>query len=134
MDKKFTDFFEAWRFLNESLIFCPSVEDLIKSGSSKEWAEISREYNNFFKQSLDIDVQKVCPIKKRIMKNKKRNTHTEIWLECGEPYWSENFNEIRTYHNLEYDCGGDTFEEAIINLANIVYEKNKKKWNQKLKS
>lgn len=125
-DKKFTDFYEAWWFLNETPIFQASVEDMKKMGFSGELIELENSLNiNYFHQSLQIEVQKVCPIKRRIMKNKKRNTHTEVWLECGEPYYDEHTKDIRTYHNLDYDCGGDTFEEAIINLANIVLEKNK---------
>jgi len=126
-NKKFNDFYEAWWFLHETPIFMPSKEDFIKTGCSEEYAEVcSTLDSNYFGLSLCIDVQKVDPIKRRIMKDKKRNTHVEIWLECGEPYFEEHAKEIRTYHNIEYDCGGDTFEEAIINLANIVYEKNKK--------
>ena len=126
MDKKFTDFFEAWWFLNESPVFKLPLEEMEKAGWSKDLIEISQTLDtNYFHSGLDIEVHKVCPIKRRIMKNKKRNTHTEIWLECGEPFYDEHTKEIRNYHNIEYDCGGDTFEEAILNLANIVYEKNK---------
>lgn len=126
MDKKFTDFYEAWWFLNETPIFQTSVDDMKKMGFSDKLIEIANSLNiNYFHQSLQIEVQKVCPVRRRIMKDKKRNTHTEVWLECGEPFYDKGTHSIKSYHNLEYDCGGDTFEEAIINLANIVYEKNK---------
>lgn len=35
-----------------------------------------------------------------------------------------NINNLVTYsHDIELDCGGDTFEEAIIKLANLVRER-----------
>ena len=48
----------------------------------------------------------------------------QIWLECGEPF-EEKDGSIQTYHNTDYDTGGDTFEEAVINLAEIVKNKTK---------
>lgn len=126
MDKKFTDFYEAWWFLNETPIFQASVEDMKKMGFSNELIALENSLNiNCFHQSLQIEVQKVCPKTNRIMKNKNRNTKTVVWLESGEPYYDEGTKSIKTYHNIDYDCGGNTFEEAILNLANIVYEKNK---------
>jgi len=125
--KKFNDFYEAWWFLNETSVFKPTIEDWVKTGCSEDWAKVCQSYDSFFSNSLDIIVVKVCPNSKRVMKNEKRNTHVQIWLECGEPYYDEGTNEIKTYHNIKYDCGGDTFEEAIVYLANIVYEENKEK-------
>jgi len=113
MNKRFTDFYEAWWYLQESPVFM--LPEDISRGLEISW----------FNQSLQIEVQKVCPVKRRIMKDKKRNTHIEVWLECGEPFYDKDLKQINTYHNWHYDCGGDTFEEAIINLANIVYETNR---------
>jgi hypothetical protein len=40
-----------------------------------------------------------------------------IWLEFG-------FQEDgEACHDMDYDCSGDTFEEAIIELASLVKDK-----------
>ena len=73
-------------------------------------------------------IPRACPlVRQRIIKiNPKtdcidvdtyKNTKVQIWLECG-PYKDE-----RPVHDIDLDCGGDSFEEAIINLAKLVQEK-----------
>jgi len=56
------------------------------------------------------------------------NTKTEVWVELM--YWDhedtymceeEGLCGIKT-HALECDTGGDTYEEAVINLANNVFK------------
>ena len=37
-----------------------------------------------------------------------------MWTDSKD----ENTNRIGFCHDIELDCGGDTFEEAIIKLAN----------------
>ena len=49
------------------------------------------------------------------------NTKTEIWLEYGECLYDEETDLVQIRHNIDLDCGGATFEEAIINLANKLY-------------
>lgn len=88
------DFHDAWVFLNEHFIF-----------------------NGFFQDCLDIDICKVDPNTGEIdFETDENNTKTEVWLECGP--WAP---DCKT-HNDDLDCGGDTFEEAIINLAYLVRE------------
>lgn len=102
--KQFNDFYDAWWYLNETPIF-------MLSG------------NSFFTQSLSIEVKKVNPLTKKITRFDLLNIKTEVWLEAGEPIEEEN-GYVATYHNVNYDCGGDTFEEAIINMANLIYKYN----------
>ncbi len=74
-----------------------------------------------FLENLYIMVVKVDPRTKRIEDNAAHNTLTQVWLETGplnkdradshEPEWT---------HDIYLDCGGDTFEEAIIRLATKV--------------
>ena len=79
-----------------------------------------------FTESLWIDVVKVCPETDKIEEDETRNTKIQVWLEAGtaielnDPLTGEQFP--RWSHNLEWDCGGDTFEEAI----QALYEKIKK--------
>jgi hypothetical protein len=85
-----------------------------------------------FPDCLNITTQKVDPKTQCIEDDKSRNTRVAVWIE------------VRTYstqeeagipddqmlegwdwtgvpcHDYELDCGGDTFEEAIIELAKLV--------------
>ena len=67
-----------------------------------------------FEECLDIDVVKVNPLNKTIEDDKSLNTETNVWLECGQ------YSKYTRWHDMELDCGGVTFEEAIIELANLV--------------
>lgn len=76
-----------------------------------------------FPFGMDIMVVKVNPETKRIDDDDAKNTLTQVWLEYG-PYEMEG-DSIRTApsHDPELDSGRDTFEEAIIELAQLVKEK-----------
>lgn len=105
------DFFDAFTFLKNHPAF---DGDLLCGG-------------------LDIAVAKVNPKTKRIedtidpktgslIEDREGNTETRIWLETGlkcgsirgQPMWG---------HDIDLDCGGATFEEAIVTLALKVREK-----------
>ena len=74
-------------------------------------------FQNNFNQCLDIEVVKINPKTKEIdLNNKELNTQVEIWLETG-PYIKDGLS-----HDIDLDCGGSTFEEAILNLAKLVKE------------
>lgn len=98
----FADFHKAWWFLYEHPLF---KDEYDSSG---------------FERCLDIYVAKVNPETCEMEIDKKlryKNTKTEVWLEIGQ--YDKNCN----WHDTELDCGGDTYEEAIIILANNVYDK-----------
>jgi len=102
----FTDFYTAYWWLYNH----PMFQEIFNQGTDEEF------YESHFDQCLDIYVAKTNPEIKAIDNDISKNTKVEIWLEIGE--WS---SECR-YHDIELDCGGDTFEEAIINLAILVME------------
>jgi hypothetical protein len=61
-----------------------------------------------------------------------KNLNTECWLEFGHVYWGysvswEADDGERCYpiycHDPELDCGGPSFDEALIELANIVLKR-----------
>jgi hypothetical protein len=105
--KKAKEFYEAWWFLAEH----PDFVD---------------EFGLSILDSLNIEVVKVNPLNNRISDNKIFNTKTMVWLEWGpkiqveveegKPVWAYS-------HDTDLDCGGDTFEEAIIALAKLVEKK-----------
>lgn len=82
-----------------------------------------------FWESLEVDVVKVDPTTERIEDDEKRNTATRIWLECGpwgdpkEHAWDTYSDKGIPSHDIDLDCGGKTFEEAIIKLARLVNKK-----------
>ena len=70
----------------------------------------NRVFEGAFGECLDVDVVKVDPITRCITGDESKDTHTEVWLEAGPP----------GCHDFFLDCGGDSYEEAIIKLANLV--------------
>ena len=78
-------------------------------------------FNDLFQEDLYMRIVKVCPETNRIESDASKNTKIQFWLEHG-PYRSavDDYPFDRCIHDLELDCGGDTFEDAIINLANLV--------------
>lgn len=99
----FTDFYNAWHFLIEHKVF--------KDPKGGEW----------FKESLHIMVVKVNPETETIEDYQSSNSETRVWLEIGPYVIEEDYKGLT--HDIDLDCGGKTFEEAIINLANLVKKK-----------
>lgn len=98
--KRFTDFYEAFHFLR--------THKMIESTGFK-----SLKHNHFY-ECLDISVVKVNPETDAIEMNDDLNIKTQVWLEFGP------INGLIPEHDTRLDCGADTFEEAIIQLANLV--------------
>ena len=74
-------------------------------------------FDDHFSCDLDIMVVKVDPETLAInLDDNSKNTHTRIWLEHG-PY-DDEWGVCA--HDIDLDCGGDTFEEAVIELAKLV--------------
>lgn len=63
-------------------------------------------------QNLYVEVVKVDPETKEISAISSRNTETRVWFETGPV----------GFHDLKLDCGGATYEEATIALANLVHQ------------
>lgn len=79
-----------------------------------------------FEESLSIEVVKVNPDTETIVKDSKKNKETRIWLECGpvvleKRTWETPVISVHVVsHDYKLDCGGRTFEEAIVNLYHLV--------------
>ncbi len=109
------NFYDSWWYLLEHKAFA-DFNFLNSKG---------QPYMSAFLRLLDIDVQKVDPITHRIEDDESRNTLTEVWLELGAQYqpdesWNEEKEWYYNSHDLKLDCGGETFETAIIELAKKV--------------
>lgn len=101
---KYTTFFDAWHFLDNHPMF-KKEEDKNKWGT-----------HGHFRECLDIMVTKVNPANDTIEDDKSLNTKTVVWLECG-PY-----DPRYGVHDIDLDTGADTFEDAIVNLAQLVLD------------
>lgn len=98
---KFTEFYEAYSFLD----FHPIFQNKHGIGHLSD--------------SLDISVVKVNPANDTVEEDQSLNTAVRVWLECGE-----HTEEYGYTHDYDLDCGGETFEKAIVELANLVFEKH----------
>ena len=108
---RFSDFYEAFNFLrNHKLCECE-----IDQGNRR------KSVVNYFDRCLSISVVKINPETDEIDTNMSNNTKTEVWLEFGRAFIDYNTTDsVMFEHDYRLDCGGDTFEEAIIKLANLV--------------
>lgn len=74
-------------------------------------------------KNLCIEVVKVDPKTRKVEDDSFRNTHIEYWLETGpdEKIQISDHDAFMTQtHDPVLDCGGDSFEEAIIKLTKLV--------------
>ena len=76
-------------------------------------------FNGNFTYQLWFEIVKVNPKTNAIDDDSTKNTKVQVWLEHG-PYDKEWGG---CTHDIDLDCGGDTFEEAIIKLAELVKSK-----------
>lgn len=94
---KFNDFYKAFKFV--------STHPMCEDDETKE---------NMFNRCLKINV-----IKSHFFTEKHETIIDEIWLELGE--WGTRNKKVSYFLNLHGT--GNTFEEAIINLANDIWER-----------
>lgn len=87
------DFYTSWMFLSEHKMF-----------------------RGLFECGLYTVVVKVNPETNTIDDDTTKNTKVQVWLEHGG--YDEEWGS--TTHDFDLDCGGDTFEEAIVELAKLV--------------
>ena len=97
MLERFNDFYDAYKFLSNHTL-------------------VHKHPEHKFEECLSVEVVKVCPDTLKIEEDDALNTLTQVWLEFG-PY---DFEERIVCHDLNLDCGANTYEEAIIKLANLV--------------
>jgi hypothetical protein len=121
-------FYNAWHYLNEH----PVYWKLERYGAGQadldalplrhlKW--LLHDYG-FGSGGISMAVARVAP-DGRTSGDPALNTRTEVWLETGEFAWSavsEHHVEPGThYHNYKLDCGGGTYEEAVVKMARNVH-------------
>ena len=93
-------FFHAWEWLR-----------------THEYFQYSK-YETVFPTCLDIEVVKVNPENDTIDDVISKNTKVVVWIEAGDAVFDDRGRYTgETSHDFNLDSGGDTFEEAIIDLA-----------------
>lgn len=122
MKNQFDNFYDAWWWLNSTIAFYNPEWGMHLNGEPLPVDNDYIAWASGFHRSIDVNVQKVNPDTNSIDNDMSKNTKVEIWLECGEAWYDEYCNCWSFSHNINYDCGGDTYEQAITNLANIVYQ------------
>lgn len=124
--KRFINFYDAWHWLNSTIVFF-DYKDYWNFPKPLEWFcsddnEYLLDMGNGFLKSLCVEVVKVNPLTNRISMFKHLNVQTKVWFECGEPQFDPDYTCDWTFsHKCDWDCGGSTYEEAIIKLANLVH-------------
>jgi hypothetical protein len=96
---KFTDFYESYKFLDGHPKFIGSLQE-----------------------SLIVEVVKVNPENLTIEEDESKNTLVQVWLECGPYEFIGETNAYENTHDTDLDTGADTFEQAIIKLAELVHK------------
>lgn len=72
---------------------------------------------------IEITPHMVCPETNRIEDLALLNTKLRFWVELMIPYEDTENNYHGLAHEWELDCGGDTWEEAVEALYQLVLEK-----------
>jgi hypothetical protein len=122
-------FYDDWFWLCGHPIFAQkgvAIDRLVA-----QFGEIYSRSSAFY-QALDITFAKVDPVTRTIEDDKARNTLVEVWLEAGpiedvrtnqDLYSEEQVNYGSPSHDIDLDCGGTSFQEAIVKLAALVKKK-----------
>lgn len=71
---------------------------------------------------IEIAPHMVEPISKSIVQDHSKNTHLEWWIELKVTIWNSDTKNTECHHLWELDCGGDTIEEALVNLRYLTLE------------
>lgn len=69
---------------------------------------------------IEITPHMVCPVTNCVENIDELNTKLQFWVELMIPYYDEDFNQHTHAHDWDMDCGGDTWEEAVEALYNLV--------------
>lgn len=77
----------------------------------------------YVRPELDVDPHMVCPTTNRIEEFSRLNTKHQLWVELMVPHFDTDTNEWRHSHDYMCDTGGDTWEEMVEKLYDLVLEK-----------
>lgn len=120
------ELFKAWTFLRahkvcniETLTTVTKGDVLAQLGTKV--GKVLQSRISYFERGLDIMVVMVNPLTEEIETvDLNKNTKEKVWLELSIPYLEEG--DVKLVKDVEMNLygSGDTFEEAIISLAERV--------------
>ena len=78
-----------------------------------------------FDKSLDIEPRKINPITNSVDDREELNTKNIVWLESGCYCLAEEDDLVASSYLIDYSLNvqGNTFEKAIIKLANKILKR-----------
>jgi hypothetical protein len=140
--RKITDGFGAWWFiyyhpkLNCRVRTPESPVDaarskrkgfiVTKDRGGQHWREWRHEFHRAIEENLSIFYTLVDD-KGEVNDDRTKNVNPECWLELGHLEWGymsewDTSTALMPFHDVELDCGGPTFDEALIELANLTFK------------
>lgn len=117
-------FYASWHYLNDHPIFWKFLAQADYGGRPKNHVSFLKTEWGF--DGIDMMVV-LTDETGTINKDESLNTRTAIWLEAGK--WNlfadehEHGSSHCHWHDIELDCGGATYEEAVIKLARLVWDR-----------
>mgnify|MGYP007069473310 CR=1 FL=1 len=113
----YKDFYEAFWYINSLIFFGTPLE-------IKEFKDNLELVSPDWMRDSVVHVVKVNPLTSSIDDDDQKNTKVRFWLEVGHRISFERFQKQGSslWHDFMWDSEGDSFEEAVINLANIIEE------------
>lgn len=98
-------FYQSWNYLN-------NLEMVNYNGLSR------------LKDCLNVEVIKIDPAIDAInIEDSSMNTKVKVRLELSEIVYDEELKKTILLDDIDFGCWGDTYEEAIIEMANICKAK-----------
>jgi len=115
------DFYNAYHYLDSHPAFY-YFHQLGKLTAEERIHERHLEHDGLVTESLHVMVVKVNPETERREEDEELNTKTVIWVEMGKRGWPKHPTDDphtwdHRWHDIDLDCGGDTYEQAIITAA-----------------
>jgi hypothetical protein len=109
------DFYNAWRWINEHPLFYRFNREIHERGLMENRAVVDGGMGG-----IEIIPVMVNPADDTHSQDPRLNTKLAFWVEVFPRAWE--IEPAKSLHAYEQDTGGDTYEEAIVNVAAGIYE------------
>lgn len=117
-------FYRSWHYLNEHPLFWRFRSPGMLQRPRNHIVYLEHEYG-FGSDGINVMVVRT-DITGLVNPDENLNTQTEVQLEAGEwslfPEESQGGQYVHV-HDYDIDCGGPTYEHAVISLAFLVWKK-----------
>lgn len=140
-----SSFYNAWRYLDNHPIYWQLSRYPGKNDVPRQHMRNLDHGNGFGNGGIWMSVERV-DVTGKVSRDPALNRRTEVWLETGEWSWAESEHGASHYHNYKLDCGGPTYEAAVVKMARNVHrfygndrrrcepeysERRRRRWNKK---